>query len=75
MGHKVRKFSGKKVREAREAMGLTQRALGDIIRVTDGSIWSWESGKTFPSALNLFPLADALGRNVDWFFEDIDAES
>lgn len=55
-------------------MGLTQRALGDMIRVTDTTIWSWESGSTFPTALNLYPLADALHKTVDWFFEEIDAK-
>lgn len=70
---KVKKFSGEKVKQAREELGMSQRALSLLIDVTDTTVWSWESGNTFPTALNLYPLASALRKSVDWFFEDDDA--
>lgn len=35
---------GVRIREARQALGLTQRAVGDMVGVTQQSVLAWEKG-------------------------------
>jgi len=49
------------LREAREATGLTQAALGDLSGVPQQSISEWETGAVRPSPESLKLLAAALG--------------
>ena len=46
-----------------------------MIKVTARSIWNWEQGRYFPDADELPALAAALQKPVEWFFEELDAES
>lgn len=52
-----------RIKKAREAAGLTQRALANHIHLTQGYIGDIERGRTNPSISTLQLIADAL--NVD----------
>jgi transcriptional regulator with XRE-family HTH domain len=47
--------------EAREAAGLTQRALAAKLRRSDSFVWKFEAGERQLKVLELLDLADAVG--------------
>ena len=59
------KTVGEYMREAREAAGLTQRQLACRSGISLRMIWAYESDKSFPGALSLIDLADALEISID----------
>lgn len=58
------KKTGELIAESRKALGLTQKQLADLVGVTDKAISRWETGRGFPDAAYLQPLAQALGVSV-----------
>ena len=54
-----------KLRELREARGLSQRKLADAIGVTPGTVALWELGLRNLSMQNLIALADLFGCTID----------
>lgn len=60
-------FSGKRLREAREARGLSGVDLCEILGVSRGLISQYENGDASPSPDKLYLLATALGVPVDFF--------
>lgn len=62
--------TGKFIQELRKERNLTQKALSDILGVTDQAVSKWERGKSFPDVSMLKPLGEALGVSVsellDW---------
>lgn len=57
----------KRIREAREAAGLTQQQLADACGITDGTVSAWENGKAKGIlADNLFAAADKMGVDPRW---------
>jgi len=71
----MKRFDGRRIRVAREASTMSRARLADMIKVTARSIWNWEQGRYFPDADELPALAAALQKPVEWFFEELDAES
>lgn len=57
-----------RLKEAREAAGLTQVALGEIVGVEQHTISQWESGHRTPRADKLPLLAKVLGCTIDELF-------
>ena len=55
---------GKIIRELRESKNLTQKQLGEIISVSDKTIFKWETEKGLPDITLLEPLSCALGVSV-----------
>ena len=53
-----------RIREVREAMGLTQEQLANKLGVTRKTIWNFEQGRTFPNLAVLAMMALILG--VSW---------
>ena len=53
-----------RIREAREAKGLTQEQLAAQLGVTRKSIWNFEQGRTFPNLVVFAMMALILG--VSW---------
>jgi transcriptional regulator with XRE-family HTH domain len=51
---------GKRIREAREAIGFTQEDLGDALSLTRSSVSLWEKGYASPEPDNLRTLAELL---------------
>lgn len=54
-----------KLKEIREARGMTQRKLAKELGVTPGSVAKWELGYHALSMDNLVNLADVLGCTTD----------
>jgi transcriptional regulator with XRE-family HTH domain len=57
---------GKRIREARHRLQLTQIDLADRIGVHQPSVAYWESGKTRPRSATLLTLALALDVAPEW---------
>ena len=49
------------IRALREGRGLTQRALAELVGVTDKAVSRWETGRGLPDVALAQPLARALG--------------
>lgn len=54
-----------KIKELREAAGLSQRKLGDLIGVSGAAVAQWETGENRPSLPNLEKLAEVLETTTD----------
>ena len=54
-----------RIRELREAAGLSQMDLARQMRVSGPSVIQWETGRTLPTADKLPRLADLLGCSID----------
>ncbi len=62
-----------RVREAREAKGITQDELSDAIGISRQSIKKWEHNQTMPKIDVLVRVANYLGCTVESLY-DIEAE-
>lgn len=60
-----------RIGEFRFAIGMTQLKLAEGMGVTRGTLSTWESGLTLPSADNTAKLVATLGREIysDWVWE------
>jgi transcriptional regulator with XRE-family HTH domain len=67
------KFSGKKLSKIREAKGLTQDKLADLIGVKRQQVSCWEGNVNKPSADYLAALSVVLVIKIDDLFEDGEA--
>lgn len=56
---------GKRLKEERERLGLTQAALGEIGEFGSTTVKAWERGTAFPNALFLSDIAD-IGADVQY---------
>ena len=54
-----------RIKERREALGLTQAQLADRMGVTTTAVRKWETGQALPSADKLPALADLLNCSID----------
>lgn len=54
-----------RIKQLREAAGLSQRELGERIGISGPAVAMWESGENRPSLTNLEKLADVLGVSID----------
>ena len=61
---------GSRLREAREARGLTQRELARQVGVTGAAIANYEAGTSHPKEQVLYRLLDALGVDANYLFQD-----
>ena len=58
------KRTGRLIFNARQAKGLTQKQLAEILNVSDKTVSKWERGAGFPDVSMLIPLSDALGLSL-----------
>jgi transcriptional regulator with XRE-family HTH domain len=63
---------GRRIRARREALGLSQGALGRSLGVTFSQIQKYEKGSNRIGAGRLFQIAALLGVPVQYFFEGLD---
>lgn len=63
---------GTRLRKAREAKGLTQSQLAELVDATYVQVSQWESGKHAPSSRRLDQLAAALGTTSSQLLNGID---
>ncbi len=57
---------GARLREAREAAGLSQPELARRVGTSQSQIWSWEAEAKMPRLDSLALLATELGVSTDW---------
>jgi len=60
----------KKVKETRKMRGLTQSDIANVLDKTPATVSDMERGKIQISASDLFKIANALNRPVEYFFGD-----
>lgn len=63
-----------RIKTARQAAGLSQQALADLLDKTQSAISQWEQGTTVPEFDAALPLARALGVTLDWLFGADDSD-
>lgn len=64
------KTFGRKVREARKALGYTQGELGEKMGISGRMVAAYETGGRKPRNANLEKLAEVLGCTVDYLLND-----
>lgn len=64
-------FDWLRIREFRQAVGMTQQQLGDVLAVPQSTVARWETGRISPNAQHIGLMCD-LGRvrsiEPDFFF-------
>lgn len=73
MKHPVDVHVGKRVRQRRWMIGMTQQQLADKVGIKFQQIQKYETGMNRVSASRLWGIADALGVSISFFFEGLDA--
>ena len=61
-------FFGETIRNARKALGLTQRQLSDLLGVANTSVSNWEKGLSRPDADMIQKLCSALHLQANDFY-------
>lgn len=61
---------GYRIKEAREALGLTQDELGKLVGVTGSSITNYEKETSHPKEPIMYKLIDALQVDANFLFQD-----
>ena len=54
-----------RLKELREAKGMSQRAIADAVGVTPGAVARWELGENQPTTANLVAMTAVLGCTLD----------
>ena len=62
---------GKRIKEARENLGLTQTELGELIGVTGSAITNYEKETSHPKESIMYKLFDALNVDANYLFQDV----
>lgn len=73
MKHPVDAHVGKRIRQRRWLVGMTQQQLADQVGIKFQQIQKYETGMNRVSASRLWDIAEALGVAISFFFEGIDA--
>ena len=69
--HSVDVHVGRRVRQRRKMMGITQEKLGDSLGLTFQQVQKYERGTNRISASKLFEMAIFLKVSVSYFYEDM----
>lgn len=72
MAHPIDLYVGKRLRQRRRLLGMTQQKLADSVSIRFQQIQKYESGANRISASRLWSLAKALDVPVSFFFEGAD---
>ena len=75
MTHPVDTHVGKRIRHRRWMIGMTQQQLAEKVGIKFQQIQKYETGMNRVSASRLWDIAAAVGVNVSFFFEGLDAEA
>ena len=71
MAHVVDTHVGKKIRQRRWLIGMTQQNLAEIVGIKFQQIQKYETGANRVSASRLWDISEALGVPASFFFEGI----
>jgi transcriptional regulator with XRE-family HTH domain len=74
MAHPVDVHVGKKIRQRRWLVGMTQQQLAELVGIKFQQIQKYETGANRVSASRLWDIADALQVSVSFFFEGLGDE-
>ncbi|MEP4197597.1 MAG: helix-turn-helix transcriptional regulator [Aliishimia sp.] len=72
MPHIVDIHVGKRIRQRRWLIGMTQQQLGEAVGIKFQQIQKYETGSNRVSASRLWDIADTLGVPVTFFFDGLD---
>ena len=61
---------GKRIKEARNALGLTQDELATILGVTKGAVANYENETSHPKEPIMYKMFDALNVDANFLFQD-----
>jgi len=64
------KTFAKRLREARERKGYSQKMLGVRVGLSDKSISMYEKGSVYPPVTNLLKIAKELDKDISYFLKD-----
>lgn len=67
--HSIDVLVGKRVRERRQALGVSQESLAEALGVSFQQVQKYENGKNRVSASRLYEIAAALDTSISYFFE------
>jgi len=70
--HPVDSHVGKRIRQQRWALGVTQQQLADAVGIKFQQIQKYETGMNRVSASRLWDIAVALKVSIDFFFEGLE---
>ncbi|MEW9921495.1 helix-turn-helix domain-containing protein [Marimonas sp. MJW-29] len=73
MPHRVDVHVGQRIRQRRWLTGMTQQRLAELVGIKFQQIQKYETGANRVSASRLWDIAEALGVNVAFFFEGLEA--
>lgn len=62
---------GRRIKEARENLGLTQNELGELIGVTGSAITNYEKETSHPKEPIMYKLIDVLHVDANYLFQDV----
>ena len=72
MPHEVDVHVGKRIRQRRWLIGMTQQALAESVGIKFQQIQKYETGANRVSASRLWDIAEVVGVPVSFFFEGLD---
>ncbi len=72
MAHLVDIHVGKRIRQRRWLIGMTQQQLGEAVGIKFQQIQKYETGSNRVSASRLWDIADALDVPVTFFFDGLE---
>ncbi|WP_159450365.1 helix-turn-helix domain-containing protein [Clostridium merdae] len=61
---------GKRIKEAREKLGLTQKELGDLLGVTGSAVTNYENEVSHPKEPIMYKMFEALQVDANYLFQD-----
>lgn len=62
---------GRRIKEAREKLGLTQNELGELIGITGSAITNYEKETSHPKEPIMYKLIDTLQVDANYLFQDV----
>ncbi len=62
---------GKRIKEARERLGLTQNELGALVGITGSAITNYEKETSHPKETIMYKLIEALEVDANYLFQDV----
>lgn len=55
-----------RLREARQKAGLSMKAFGEIVGVSDRAVWNYENGLRYPTLPTACRIAETLQVSLAW---------
>ncbi len=62
---------GKRIKEARNALGMTQEDLAKLLGVTKGAVANYENETSHPKEPVMYKMFDALNVDANYLFQDV----